>query len=118
MKRGDQIPVTIEGQTVAQAIIEQVEADRVTLVVPATRVVMGVVTHLAPTPNTSNREVIIDEVVRQTPTVEENPTVESSTPATVSGPEPGAATNTETSTEAGTVETAAATEPAVETNEN
>ena len=43
MKTGDTVPVTIAGDTVAQAKVTEIDKDNntVTLIVPATRVVMG-----------------------------------------------------------------------------
>lgn len=76
MKVGDTIPVTIEGSVVAQATVEAVETDRVTLIVPATRVVMAVVTRISGEHHaTPSKETIVDEVVR-------TPSVESGTAAT------------------------------------
>lgn len=42
MKQGTEFPVTIQGIQVANAIVEGVEDDKVTLFIPATRVIMGV----------------------------------------------------------------------------
>lgn len=52
MKKGDQIPVNIAGDVVAQATIERVdlEANTVTMVFPATRVVMALRTEIDTTP--------------------------------------------------------------------
>lgn len=43
MKKGDTVPVNIAGDVVAQAVVESVDLNtrQVTMVVPATRVVMG-----------------------------------------------------------------------------
>lgn len=50
MKVGDKHPVTIAGQVVAEAEVKELEGETVTLVVPATRVVMAVQTQLAEAP--------------------------------------------------------------------
>lgn len=65
MKKGDKLPVTIQGIVVAQAEVEYVETDRVTLVIPGTRAVVGVrvsLTDEAPTVEPA-KETIIDGVV-------------------------------------------------------
>lgn len=41
MKRGDQLEVKIEGIVVAYGVVESVEAGRVTIYIPPTRVIMG-----------------------------------------------------------------------------
>jgi hypothetical protein len=48
MKQGDTVPVTIAGQTVAQASVKELGEGTVTLIVPATMVVMEVSTQIAP----------------------------------------------------------------------
>lgn len=52
MKKGDKVPVNIAGDVVAQATVEKVdvEANTVTMVFPATRVVMGLRTEIDTTP--------------------------------------------------------------------
>lgn len=47
MKRGDKVPVTIAGQTVANAEVRETGDGTVTLIVPATMVVMATKTELA-----------------------------------------------------------------------
>lgn len=42
MKQGDTVAVTIDGHIVANAVIESIEDGRATLLIPATRVIMGV----------------------------------------------------------------------------
>lgn len=48
VKTGDKFPVYIAGQQVAEASVVEIENDAVTLIVPATRVVMAVRQELAP----------------------------------------------------------------------
>lgn len=46
MKQGDELAVSIEGITVGAAIVEEVYDGKVTIFIPATRVVMGIRTSL------------------------------------------------------------------------
>lgn len=49
MKVGDQYPLLLEGRhTVAYAVVEHIENGEVSLVIPATRVIMGLNQTLAP----------------------------------------------------------------------
>lgn len=65
MKVGDNVPVTLAGQVVAQATVKEMGSDTATLVVPATLVVMGIRTELGDLPvDNTGTEVIIDEVTR------------------------------------------------------
>lgn len=48
MKQGDKFPVTIAGQTIAEATVKDVGDGQVTLVVPGTIVVMATATSIAP----------------------------------------------------------------------
>jgi len=48
VKQGDKFPVTIAGQTVAEATVREVGDGQVTLVVPGTIVVMATSTSIAP----------------------------------------------------------------------
>lgn len=70
MKVGDKVSVTIQGSEVAQAEVKEVGEGTATLIVPATRVVMAVRTELAPEvapePTAPTKEIIVDEVVRET----------------------------------------------------
>lgn len=51
MKIGDQIPVSVEGLNVTMAIIEEIDGDKATIYIPATRAVFGIRSNLvAPTP--------------------------------------------------------------------
>lgn len=66
MKVGDVVPVTIAGQTVAQAKVVELDSATVTLIVPATQVVMAVRTELDTAPvEESSKQVIIDGVERR-----------------------------------------------------
>ena len=73
MKQGDKFPVTIAGQTVAEAVVREVGDGQVTLVVPGTIVVMATQTNIAPEATIpensapvegSNKETIITGVDR------------------------------------------------------
>lgn len=67
MKRGDKIPVTIAGQTVANAEVREVGDGQVTLVVPGTLVVMATRTEIAyeaPTQPERETETVITGVDR------------------------------------------------------
>jgi hypothetical protein len=66
MKLGDKIPVTIAGQTVTQAEVRELADGTVTLVFPATRVVMATRTELSTAPVVEERstQTIIDGVDR------------------------------------------------------
>ena len=65
MKIGDIFPVTIAGQTVANAKVVELDKDSATLIVPATKVVMAIRTEFAsPEPVEPNKEVIITGVDR------------------------------------------------------
>lgn len=96
MKVGDTVEVTIAGQTVAQAKVTEMGADRATLVIPGTVVVMGVRTDLAPEVTAPveepTRQTIVDEVVRvdsKEPTSEITETVQAQsteTPVEASAP--------------------------------
>ena len=46
MKQGDELAVSIEGITVGAGVVEEVYGDKVTIFIPATRVVMGIRTSL------------------------------------------------------------------------
>lgn len=71
MNVGDTVPVTIAGQVVAQAKVVELDNQAVTLIVPATQVVMGVKTELDTAPvESEGPSVIIDDVER--PSVEEH----------------------------------------------
>jgi hypothetical protein len=64
MKQGTEFPVSIQGIVVANAVVEDVEGDRVTLYIPATRVIMGVrheLTDTEYTPDTDRMFVGQDE---------------------------------------------------------
>jgi len=65
MKKGDLIPLVAQGVTVCEALVEAVESDRVTLLVPGVRVVVGIRTTLADDSFTAapEKETIIDGVV-------------------------------------------------------
>lgn len=65
MKKGDLIPLVAQGVTVCEALVEAVESDRVTLLVPGVRVVVGIRTTLADDAPVSapEKETIIDGVV-------------------------------------------------------
>lgn len=63
MKIGDTVPVTIAGHVVAQAQIKELADGTATLIVPATRVLMGVSTSLTDIPsNAPTHEVMVDSV--------------------------------------------------------
>lgn len=68
MKQGDTTSVQIQGIEVGQAVVERVEGNQVTLVIPAQRVVMGLRTELTsgePAPaDTSGTERIIEGAER------------------------------------------------------
>lgn len=64
MKKGDVLPVKVEGITVAQAEVEAVETDRVTLLIPGTRVVVAIKVSLSDERQEAEKEVIIDGVDR------------------------------------------------------
>lgn len=65
MKKGDTLPVKVEGVTVAQAVVEAVETDRVTLLIPGTRAVVGIRVSLTDENTTTpEKETIIDGVTR------------------------------------------------------
>ena len=66
MKAGDQLEVSLQGIAVAYATIESVEQDRATILIPATRVVMGIATTLTP-------ETPAPEVDRTTTVLTEDP---------------------------------------------
>lgn len=77
MKVGDNIPVYIAGQVVANAKVRELGNDTATLVVPATLVVMAVRTELAgdaPAADTTGTETIITGVDRSTGAPVENQT--------------------------------------------
>lgn len=84
MKIGDKVPVTIAGQTVAQATIKETADGTATLVVPATLVVMATRTELAyEAPNAEpERETIITGVDRasgeESAPVSETPNIDNS----------------------------------------
>lgn len=83
MKIGDKIPVTIAGQTVAQAAVKEVGDGTVTLVVPATLVVMATRTELAhDAPSEPETETVITGVDRaegeQSAPVGETPNIDNS----------------------------------------
>lgn len=60
MKVGDNFPVTIAGQVVCQAVVKEMQDGTVTLLVPATLVVMGTRVELTDEgPAGSDSEVII-----------------------------------------------------------
>lgn len=89
MKVGDQIPVTIAGQTVALAEVKELGDGSATLIVPGTRVVMATRTELSfeSTPNdTSGVETIIDGVDRAQAPVEAPAVSEVATPVEQSAP--------------------------------
>lgn len=46
MKIGQQFPLTMEGHVVAYAAVEDIDDGKVYLIIPATRVVMGLGSHL------------------------------------------------------------------------
>jgi len=84
MKIGDKIPVTIAGQTVAQAAVKEVGDGTVTLVVPATLVVMATRTELAhDAPSEPETETVITGVDRasgeESAPVGETPNIDNST---------------------------------------
>lgn len=85
MKKGDTFPVTIQGITVTQAVVEAVESDRVTLMIPGTRAVVGITVSLSDSTPTSGKETIIDGVVDTSISSED---VEEPTAATTAAPEP------------------------------
>ncbi len=62
MKVGDEEVVTLRGFEVARAIVEDIQGDEVILILPATRIRMGLKTDLGDLPE-------------QTPAVEHHPTV-------------------------------------------
>lgn len=68
MKQGDTTVVQIQGIEVGQAVVERVEGNQVTLIIPAQRVVMGLRTELTPGDNapkdTSGTERIIEGAER------------------------------------------------------
>jgi hypothetical protein len=64
MKVGDTLPVTVQGIVVAQATVEAVEHDKVTFIVPGTRVQAGVRTVLEHETPVGEKETIVDGVVR------------------------------------------------------
>lgn len=89
MKVGESVAVTIAGQVVAQAKIVELGTDTVTLIVPATQVVMAVEAQITtPEPVEPSKQVIIDSVSRREPTpvadesapVGENPTIDVGVP--------------------------------------
>lgn len=85
MKQGDKVPAFISGHEVTQAEVKEVNQSdgTVTLLVPATLVVMGLRTELTDLPTTTEQpttQVVVDEVVR-TPAAEV-PAVEPVVPAT------------------------------------
>lgn len=110
MKRGDKVPVTIAGQTVANAEVRETGDGTVTLIVPATMVVMATRTELAvetPAPVSESESQILGvertsgEPVSApvgepspTPTTEEkendsvSPETEEAPPASVENPAP------------------------------
>ena len=71
MKQGDTTEVSISGITVGQAVVERVDGDKVTLVIPAQRVVMGMRTQLTEgdvsPKDTTGTETIIEGVERSAP---------------------------------------------------
>lgn len=85
MKKGDTLPVKVEGITVAQAVVEAVETDRVTLVIPGTRAVVAIRVSLTDEADAPEKEVIVDGVDRpavpeaQAPVVIEAPVAEDNT---------------------------------------
>ena len=60
MKPGDKFAVTLEGHAVAEAVVESLDEETVTLVLPATRFTMGRATSLTDLPE---REVEVDRVL-------------------------------------------------------
>lgn len=92
MKNGDKLPVTIQGIHVADAVVEAVEADRVTLLIPGTRAVVGVRVSLTDDNTTEpEKETIVDGVV----TPDNSSTATEATTATETAqPEPPAPTQT------------------------
>lgn len=64
MKVGDTLPVSVQGIVVAQAVVEAVEHDKVTFVVPGTRVQAGIRTVLEQETPVGDKETIVDGVVR------------------------------------------------------
>lgn len=95
MKKGDLLPVTVQGVHITDAVVEEVESDRVHLLLPGTRAVVSVRMSLVDDAETSTpeKETIIDGVVRQdnstdapeadlaTPDAPTNDTAEVETPA-------------------------------------
>lgn len=87
MKRGETVPVTIAGQVVAQAKVVELDEATVTLIVPATQVVMAVRTELDTAPvEEPSKQVIIDGVDRATPEVETPVVQETPVPEVVETP--------------------------------
>jgi hypothetical protein len=62
MKIGETIPVTMEGYEVAQGIIEDMEDGVATILIPATRVQMGIATSLTDlTPNENKSQALLTD---------------------------------------------------------
>lgn len=80
MKKGDTFPVTVQGITVAQAVVEAVESDRVTLLIPGTRAVVGIRVSLTDDSPEPEKETIVDGVHTQ-PVEESTAPVEPVAPA-------------------------------------
>lgn len=65
MKVGETVPVSIAGETVAQAKVVEMSNETVTLIVPATQVVMAVKTELDTAPvESEGPKVIVESVER------------------------------------------------------
>lgn len=90
MKSGDTLPVTIQGIHVANAVVESVETDRVTLVIPGTRAVVGIRVSLTDENTTEpEKETIVDGVVAPD---NSSTATEATTTGETAKPEPAPAT--------------------------
>jgi hypothetical protein len=62
MRIGDQLTVSLEGIGVAYATIEAIEDNKATIIIPATRVVMGIKSSLEPaTPEVERTNTVLTE---------------------------------------------------------
>lgn len=74
MKRGDKVPVNLGQHVVAQAEVVEINNETATLVVPATKIVMGIRHELTDLPkDDSGKQVIIDPPKEAEPVVDVAP---------------------------------------------
>jgi hypothetical protein len=71
MKKGDKLKVSVEGIPVGEAVVEYVADDKVTILVPAMRTVMGLKTQLDPGVSQEPEKEVIVEVERAAPEAEQ-----------------------------------------------